>query len=60
MNFPANRILKTINNRIKFSKLKSKKSKFGGSIFLSDANDKRNRLYDNANSQYLFCDLKKF
>ena len=57
MKDPISRILKTINRKIKFSKQKSEKSEFGGSIFLSDANDTmKNRLYDNANTQYLFCD----
>ena len=39
MKDPISRILKTINRRIKFSKQKSEKSEFVGSIFLSDASD---------------------
>ena len=39
MKDPISRILKTIKSKIKFSKQKSEKSEFGGSIFLSDGND---------------------
>ena len=39
MKDPISRILKTIKSKTKFSKQKSEKSEFGGSIFLSDANE---------------------
>ena len=39
MKDPISRILKTIKSKIIFLKPKSEKSEFGGSIFLSDAND---------------------
>ena len=41
MKDPISRILKTIKSKIIFLKPKSEKSEFGGSIFLSDANDKK-------------------
>ena len=39
MKVPISCILKTIKSKTKFSKQKSEKSEFGGSIFLSNANE---------------------